>query len=102
MAPNLERAEKRIKELEEQLRQAKALKQKVEARARAEAAKKKRAEDTRRKVLLGAFLLQQMESDPATHASVLRGLQGFLTRPDDRELFGLAVASTAVASAAAA
>jgi transcription antitermination factor NusG len=90
MATTIEKAEQKVKELEEKLKQAKALKQKAEARVRAAEAKQKRADDTRRKVLLGAYLLQQMNADAAIRASVLKELQGFLTRPDERALFDLA------------
>lgn len=89
MATTIEKAEQRVKDLEEKLKQAKALKQKAEARVRAADAKQKRADDTRRKVLVGAYLLQQMSADPSINASVLKGLQGFLTRPDERAQFGL-------------
>lgn len=49
-----------IAALQEKLKQAKALKQKQEARQRVINAKLKRTSDTRRKVLLGAFLLEHI------------------------------------------
>ncbi len=52
-----------------------------------------RARDTRRKVLLGALVLQRLESAPDKELSgtlgdwVSKELPGFLTREMDRELF---------------
>ena len=61
---------------------------------RARMSKKARAKDTRRKVLLGAFLLDRLEGkrDPEQagrlRAWLARELPGFLSRDIDRELFG--------------
>ena len=55
------RAEKTLKDAHEKLKQARAQKQKQEARKRSTLAKVERAADTRRKVLVGAFVLEQME-----------------------------------------
>lgn len=87
--------EERIKAQEEKLKQLKALKQKQEAIKRAAEAKANRTSDTRRKILIGAMMLEQIEKNEATKTSVMSKLDAFLTRPDDRTLFGLApVAST--------
>ena len=48
--------------------------------------KKTRARDTRRKILLGAFVLQRLETEPELQALLRDGLPGFL-RPVDRVLF---------------
>ena len=53
--------EDRIKTLEERLKQAKVQKQQRDARTRAAETKKKRAADTRRKVLAGALILDLCE-----------------------------------------
>ena len=79
----------RIKAQEEKLKQLKALKQKQEAQKRAAEAKRTRAEDTRRKVLVGAMMLEHMEKNEATKTNILAKLDTFLTREDDRALFGL-------------
>jgi len=61
---------------------------------RALMSKKARARDTRRKVLLGAFLLDRLEGkrDPEQadrlRAWLARELPGFLSRDIDRALFG--------------
>ena len=54
--------------------------------------KRERAEDTRRKVLLGAFLLHRLEHSRDEFSAGLgdwlrRELPGFLTRDADRPLF---------------
>lgn len=82
--------DERIKAQEDKLKQLKALKQKQEAIKRTAEAKKSRAEDTRRKILVGAMMLDHMENNEATKTSVMGKLHAFLTRPDDRALFGLA------------
>lgn len=89
MATPIEKAQQRVKDLEEKLKHAKALKQKAEARIKAAESKKKRADDTRRKILVGAMMLEHMDKNEATKTSVMGKLDAFLTRPDDRTLFGL-------------
>jgi hypothetical protein len=81
--------DERIKAQEEKLKQLKALKQKQEAQKRAAEVKRTRADDTRRKVLVGAMMLDHMEKSEATKTSVMAKLDGFLTRNHDRALFEL-------------
>ena len=45
--------------------------------------------DTRRKILVGAYYIEQMEKDEALNEKILAKLDGFLTRPLDRRLFDL-------------
>ena len=54
--------DQRIKNLEEKLAQAKELRRQIDTRQRTTAAKKKRADDTRRKILVGAAILAKVES----------------------------------------
>jgi adenosylmethionine-8-amino-7-oxononanoate aminotransferase len=54
--------------------------------------KQERARDTRRKVLLGALVLHRLSEDKREFDKTLRDwlkreLPGFLTRPNDKELF---------------
>lgn len=79
----------RIKAQEEKLKQLKALKQKQEAQKRAADAKRTRTQDTRRKVLVGAMMLEHMEKNEATKTNIMAKLDTFLTRDDDRALFDL-------------
>ena len=81
--------EDRIKAQEEKLKQLKALKQKQEAALKAEQAKKDRAAETRRKILAGALVLDMMNGDEETKTRFTARLDKFLTRTDDRALFGL-------------
>ncbi len=69
-----------------------AKRQQLNAKIKAERGKLKgvaKKRDTRRKVLTGAFVLEQAERDPAIQQWLMRGLTWFLTRPDDRTLFPL-------------
>lgn len=79
----------KISKLEEQLKQAKAQRQKVEARKRAAAAKLSRSQDTRRKVLVGAVILAKVERGEWPKDKLLAMLDSTLTRADDRALFEL-------------
>jgi hypothetical protein len=81
--------DERIAALEAKLKQERARKQKVEARKRAVEQKLQRANDTRRKILAGALVLELMERDEATRQRFMQRLDAYLTRPDDRALFGL-------------
>lgn len=78
-----------IKKLEEKLRQAKAKKAQIEAKRRAAEAKKQRKDDTRRKILLGAVVMAEIEKDVRLKLEIDKLLAARLTRDDDRELFGL-------------
>ena len=86
--------EDKIKALEEKLKQAKAQKAKIEARKKAIETKVHRSQDTRRKVLAGAMVLEMMERDEATRQRFMERLDKYLTRADDRALFDLQVTAT--------
>jgi hypothetical protein len=66
-----------------------AMLQKLEAQANTKASSEKRRLDTRKKVLLGAYLLEKMESNEKTRNSVLTDLDQYLSRPAERALFDL-------------
>ncbi len=80
----------KIKALEDQLKQAKALKAKAEAKQRAAEAAAKRTAETRRKVLVGALVLDQAKRDATVRDWLQQVLEAGLKRPDERALFGLA------------
>lgn len=84
--------EEKIQKLEEKLKQEKAKKARIEARKRAAEQSRTRQQDTRRKVLLGAFLLDQIEKN-GIHASMVTyesaRFADWLKRSDDRALFDL-------------
>ncbi len=81
--------EERIESLETRLKQLKARQQRAQARARTVASRTARREDTRRKILVGAVVLARVEQG-LLEESVLKGwLDGAVSRPEDRALFGL-------------
>jgi hypothetical protein len=82
-------AEKRAQEAAKQIRQLKARRDAMEARKLHGLLKGQRAEDTRRKILAGALVLEMMERDEATRQRFMQRLDSYLTRPDDRALFNL-------------
>ncbi|KQZ95811.1 mobilization protein [Mesorhizobium sp. Root157] len=76
------------KSIEERLAQLDAQRATLKARL----SKQERANDTRRKVLLGALVLHRLEGGPDQFSRDLgdwlrRELPGFLTRDGDKELF---------------
>ena len=79
----------RIKAQEDKLKHLKSQRQKIEARKRASAAKITRQQDTRKKVLAGAMVLQMMDGDESTRQRFIQRLEAFLVRNDDRALFGI-------------
>jgi PP-loop superfamily ATP-utilizing enzyme len=83
-----ESLEQRIAKQEEHLKQLKAQKQAIEAREKAKQKVQERKNDTRRKILLGSFLLKQMENE-AQKQKILADLNQYLTEDRDRKLFGL-------------
>ncbi len=86
--------DQQIEAAKQRLEQLKAKKQKVEAQKRALEQKLSRKQETRRKILLGAMILEQMGKDEAQKASILADLNVHLVRPDDRALFGFEEATT--------
>ena len=70
----------------------KAKKEQIEARIKnLESKEKARAkkDDTRRKILIGAMVMEQMAKNADAKSKVLASLDGFLTRPLDRKLFDM-------------
>lgn len=82
--------EEKIKALQDKLKQEKAKKQKMESRKKAAETKAVRASDTRKKILLGAYMMASMEKNTEYASKVMTSLGEFLKRDDDRALFGLA------------
>jgi hypothetical protein len=79
----------RLKEIDRKASEKKkALKDELRRAASAEK-RADRKRDTRKKVLLGAMQLEKMNQSAQYRAAQLRELDRFLTRPTDRELFGL-------------
>nr|AAX36037.1 ORF94 [Leptospirillum ferrooxidans] len=80
--------DEKIKDLEDKLKKAKAQKQQIERSEKTRIAKKQRSEETRKKILLGSYYMTKME-DEELKKKILAGLDKFLTRTNDRALFGL-------------
>ncbi len=89
MGTSLSKLEANIEAQKKKLEQLRALKQKMEAQEKTRQQTLERKEDTRRKILAGALLLELMGKDAELQQQMLGKLSGFLTRPDDRKLFGL-------------
>ena len=77
----------RISELEERLRMLKAQQAKAAARERTLQSRRERAKDTRRKILLGAWVLRQLERGELSRAALQASLEAYLVRGEDRALF---------------
>ena len=82
--------DERIASLELKLQQEKAKRSQIEARKRSAAKKKQHAEDTRRKILVGAMVLNTVDAGTWPRDKMISMLNATLTRDDDRALFGLA------------
>ena len=88
MATKLDKLIEKEAQLKAQIQQAKAAERTLE---------KKR--DTRRKVLIGAAVMARVENGQWPESDLKMMMDGFLTRPNERELFELDVAETASAEA---
>lgn len=92
MATAQERAQKlqtTIDAQQKRLMDLKAAKAKLEARERSRLKVDERKKETRRLVLLGAFLKSRMEASDETRGKTISGLDRFLQRADERTLFNL-------------
>ena len=81
--------DERITKLEAKLKQEKARKQQIEARQRSAELKRKRSDETRRKILVGAIILNKVERGEWPEDKLRAMLDSALIRADDRALFGL-------------
>ena len=81
--------DERIAKLEATLKQAKAQKQKIDARKRAVESKQKRATETRKKILIGAAIQSMIERGQWTAENLQKIMDQTLIRDDDRALFNL-------------
>ena len=84
MASKLDLLLEKEAQIKAQIQQAKAAERTLE---------KKR--DTRRKILVGAAVMTRVEKGEWPHKDLLMMMDGFLSRPHERELFGLDTAEGA-------
>ena len=89
MTKSTENIEKKIETQLEKLKQLKAQKQAIEARERTKQKEQERKDDTRRKILLGSYLIKKMQSNEANKEKILAELNDYLIGDRDRILFGL-------------
>ena len=85
----------KIAKQQEKLNQLKAQKQAIEAREKKKATEQQRKDDTRRKILLGSYLLKKMENE-VNKEKILAELNEYLTEDRDKKLFGLQLSSDSV------
>jgi len=88
MTKSAENIEKKIEAQLEKLKQLKAQKQAIEARERTKQKEQQRKDDTRRKILLGSYLIKKMQNE-ANKEKILAELNEYLTENRDRQLFEL-------------
>ncbi len=88
MTKAAETLEKKIEAQLEKLKQLKAQKQAIEAREKTKQKEQERKDDTRRKILLGSYLIKKMQNE-ANKEKILAELNEYLTEDRDRQLFGL-------------
>ena len=76
------------KRLEQLLKKREKLSAQIQ-KIRAREATQKRKEDTRRKILLGALVMEMMDKGELNRDKIWKRLDSFLTRELDRKLFAL-------------
>ena len=68
------------------MKQLKAQKQAIEARGKTKQKEQERKDDTRRKILLGSYLIKKMNANEANKEKILADLNEYLTEDRDRQL----------------
>ena len=89
MTKAAETLEKKIEAQLEKLKQLKARKQAIEAREKSKQKEQERKDDTRRKILLGSYLIKKMNDNEANKEKILAELSEYLVEDRDRKLFSL-------------
>ena len=74
--------------LDQQKKEQDALKQKLRA-VKKQIWEEERKREERRAELLGRCMMQKFNSDAEAKETILQDLDGFLSKPENRELFGL-------------
>ena len=81
--------QKEERHLMEKLAKKKAKLKAAEGRIRARISARERKRRTRRLILIGSYMEHVTQADPERKARLMKGLDGFLERDRDRELFDL-------------
>ena len=85
---SLDALNEKIAKQEERLKQLKVQKQATIAREKSKQKEQDRKDDTRRKILLGSYLLKKMENEE-NKEKILAEMNEYLTQERDRKLFNL-------------
>ncbi|MFH4113335.1 mobilization protein [Acinetobacter baumannii] len=85
---SLDYLNEKIAKQEERLKQLKVQKQATIAREKAKQKEQDRKDDTRRKILLGSYLLKKMENEE-NKEKILAEMNEYLTQERDRKLLNL-------------
>ena len=85
---SIENLEQKIAKQEERLKQLKEQKKAVIARENKKISDQQRKDETRRKILLGSYLIKKMENEQDKE-KILAELNEYLTEDRDRKLFNL-------------
>ena len=88
MSSTLETLEQQEKKALEKLQAIKARRQALVNREKAKQKEQQRKDDTRRKILLGSYLIKKMQNE-ANKEKILAELNEYLTEDRDRKLFNL-------------
>ena len=91
MTKSAENIEKKIEAQLDKLKQLKAQKQAIEERQKTKQKEQERKDDTRRKILLGSYLIKKMNANEANKEKILAELNEYLTEDRDRQLFDLLI-----------
>ena len=91
MTKYAENIEKKIEAQLEKLKQLKAQKQAIESTEKTKQKEQERKDDTRRKILLGSYLIKKMNANEANKEKILAELNEYLTEDRDRQLFDLLI-----------
>lgn len=89
MTKAAETLEKKIEAQLEKLKQLKARKQAIESREKSKQKEQERKDDTRRKILLGSYLIKKMQESEANKEKILAEINEYLVEDRDRKLFDL-------------
>lgn len=79
----------RIQSMEERLKKLRIQERQLDQRLKTIESQKTRREETRKKIIAGAIMLHEMNTDPSLKAIFLQKLDTMLTKPSDRKLFNL-------------
>lgn len=84
-----ETLEKKLQNHLDQVKKIKARQQAIAARERTKEKEQQRKDETRRKILLGSYLLKKMNNNDVNKEKILAEMNEFLTENRDRKLFDL-------------